>query len=224
MLDFQTNYFKIELNNYLIIKIIMHLLDFLKHYKITFVLSNPHIDTYRVAEYIKEKLGGCNLSYDIPDENNSEIMIIVPTNGQTINRLHHNNFLRNNFLKFPKSIIVVLGFKELLQMNLSYFDSLSEYKIPFLYFNPLNRDFNLEIELVSIESYNTSLEYNKDNNVVHALNFETFIDSIDKTNKIYCYYTSENEELWKLFIERYTKIISMYELTNVSLNVEMQIN
>lgn len=202
----------------------MHLIDFLDHYKITFVLTSPYIETYRQGEYIKEKLGDCNLSYDIPEKNESKIMIIVPTNGQTINRLHHNIFLSNSFVSFPKSIIVVLGVKELLEINLTYFDSLSKYKIPFLYFDPIGKEFVLDVELVPIESYESSLEYNKDNNVIHALNFETFIDSINLTNKIYCYYNSKNEEIWRLLIERYTKIITMYQLTNVTLNNDMEIN
>lgn len=201
----------------------MNLTDFLKHYKIIIVLVNPYIETYKAGEFINEKLNDSFLSYDLPEDNNSDTMIVIPTVNETFNELNHKRFLKRNYTKFPSSLVIILGIKELLRINIEFLETLSSYRIPIIQFNPLIKNFVLDIHTNYESTYKNSFIYNKNNNAIHVFDFDSFINSIDKTNLIYCYYNDSNQNEWIDFFNKYMRILSMYNATYLNLTIEMKI-
>ena len=105
---------------------------FIRKYPISFLMPSMKLQSYRYAEYLQQFLFDSHLSLDIPDQNNKDILIIVPTRSTTFEEMHHSTFLNKNYEKFPKSIIIIVGFDNLISMinPFDFMSVLSSYKIP----------------------------------------------------------------------------------------------
>lgn len=196
--------------------------DFLKYYSIIFIVTGMRINSYRYGTFIQSFLDNSNLSYDIPEENNNNsILIIVPTKGSTFEELHHLNFTRRKYNKIPRNIIVILGFDNLVKMinPFEWMKLLNNYKIPIIYSSIEDYQINIKIELVSVYDYENSLLFNKNNETLHIVNYQQFREkvtellykSIDVNLKIYCYYNDNlNQEQWEKELEEFNKVIDFY--------------
>lgn len=134
---------------------------FLLHYPITIVLLPLGEDEYKVGEFIMENINANSVSFkdSIPDENESDVLIINCRSSITFQELHHQNFLNRKYTKFPTKIIILLSVYNLLVMDypLQYLSILSKYNIPILFSNIYNPNINFDIISVRDNSLTDSV-------------------------------------------------------------------
>lgn len=196
--------------------------EFIKINRISIIVPSMRLSSHRFASLINDKLSNSFVSDNIPEENDSDILIIVPTNEQIFRELHHSKLTKKNYKKFPTSIVIVLGFDMMVKIN-DIFNNmviLSNYKIPVLYSPMLESIVEVQFKLIDRKSYNDSLIFNKSDENIHLTNPHNFNNSLsvmlDENNQekymIHCYYTNGTNEkqLWKDKIEVFDNIMSLY--------------
>lgn len=194
----------------------MLLSDFIKINPITMIVPSIKLESYNFGELLLQKLNNSSLSYDIPEENKNDIMIIVPTKGSTFNEIHHSSFINRNYEKFPKSIIFICGFDQLITIPkaFNYLRSLKYYKIPIIYSSILEQLVEINIKLLSDNYYQDSLIFN--DKAIHVTNINllsstlksALVDSRSQYN-IFCYYHSYKDD-WETLINYYNQVIDFY--------------
>ena len=209
---------------------------FIKKYPISFLIPSMKLQSYRYAEYLQQFLTDSHLSVDIPDQNNKDILIIIPTKSTTFEEIHHSIFLMKNYEKFPKSIIIIVGFDNLISMinPFDFMSVLSSYKIPILYSSINDERIIIDIKLSHLNDYEDCINYTIDNKdtIFHIIHYNEFINNIKRIIKtkntnnyfIYCYYSNENDKNeWIKIIDRYMKIVEFFYSILSSENMELKI-
>lgn len=172
----------------------MNIDTFLDHYPFVFILNTT--DNILLGEFIKSKIGNCNLSIDVPNRNISETLIIVPSKLNTLRKLHYDELINMNYEKFPSKIIVLLSFETFLKIDgiIDEMLQLSMYKIPILYCNIMESNINYSFNLLPIEFYKDSSKYFLES--LHITDMSILKNSLGITNEkksIYLYYHNEDE-------------------------------
>lgn len=209
---------------------------FIRKYPISFLIPSMKLQSYRYGEYLQQFLQDSQLSIDIPDINDKSIMIIVPTKSTTFEEIHHNSFLTKNYEKFPNSIIIIIGFDNLISMEdpLDFMSVLSSYKIPILYSSINDERIVIDIKMSHLNVYQDCINYTVDNKepTFHIINYEEFIEKIKsilcncyKNNYIlYCYYGNEfDKEEWMKTINKYMRIIDFFLSVSSSECMEVKV-
>lgn len=209
------------INNFL--KTMESFITFIKKFPICFIVPSMKLKSYRYGEYIHKFLPDSHLSIDVPETNNKEILIIVPTKSSSFEELHHLNFLEKNYEKFPRSIIVIIGFDNLISMinPFDFMGILHQYRIPLLYSSINDERIVIDIKLTDFNDYQDSVNYTKDNGnmTLHVIHHEEFIDNLKSMNfekssniySIYCYYSNEaDKQKWIEIIDRYIKVYEFF--------------
>lgn len=208
--------------------------DFLKRYKITFVVCELKINSENACNFIRD----CILNFDVkteenkvkiltelPECNESDYLIINLNNNFDFEELTHKKFLSRNYTKYPNGIIIVLTFENLVDIESPFLkmQSLTIYKIPILYFSVSDQNTNFEFNMINKEFYDDSLKINPpdDSRYLHISNLMTFKYKIIQkltdlpidTEKleIFCYYTDENKSEWIKIIKKYNEIQNFYK-------------
>lgn len=211
--------------------------DFINKYRICFIVPSMKIQSYRYGEYLQKFLPNSNLCNDVPDYNDKDIIIIVPTKSNTFENIHHSIFLTRKYKKFPKSIIIVVGFDSLISMDNSFdfMSILSSYKIPILYTSINDERVIIDIKLTDINDYKDCVNYNKykEDIVIHIIDNNEFIKKIKElllnnngrdNYLIYCYYNgNDSKNKWMKIINNYLKIIDFFYDIMSSGNMELKI-
>lgn len=178
------------------------------------------LGSYRFAELLSKNLVNSRVVEKVPYDNENDILIIVPTSHHVFNKLHHSHFTRLKYKKFPKSIIIVIGFDIMIKINNIFNDMkvLSNYKIPIIYSPILESEVDVRFQLIKSDNYDNSLSFNNHDNDIHILNPDDFnvtlrslFDSNDNYN-IFCYYSNELEKnKFQEHIRYYNNIIQFYK-------------
>lgn len=196
-------------------------MDILRHHSIIFIVPSMKLNSYRFGEFLKEFFTDVNLSKDLPTTNKNETIIIVPTNSKTFEELLYSNFSKRSYEKFPKSIIVIIGFDVLLNISFpfEYISLLNQYNVPLIYSSINENNISIKIKMVNINSYENSLIYNSNNETVHITNYSDFNNIItdmitgnsESNYDIYCYYDDNNKNQWNEVIKKYEDVVKFYK-------------
>lgn len=212
----------------------LNLKDFVKKYPIIFVVPSMNLSVYRYGEYLQTFLDNSNLSNDLPENNTKDILICIPTKNKTFEELHHSNFLKRNYEKFPKTIIVVIGFDNLIDMknHFKWMFILSDYQIPLLYTSINNERISIDIKLIHLDNYEDSINYMKGIDAVHIIHKTVFNDRLKKllttssssNYKIFCYYSNTDDlNEWNKIINNYVDITEFYSNIIMSQGKELYV-
>lgn len=198
--------------------------EFLKRYSISIVVSTMKIDSYSFSQFISDNISqNVKIITEIPKDNFSDYLIFNPRDSSQFQELLHSKLLNRKYTKYPKAIIIVLSFDNLIDMELPFekISILDRYKIPILYFSISDVETKYKINLVDIEFYEDSLRLNSsdedDVKYLHISNIMTFksrlISSIKSGNliNVFCYYTEENKNEWEKIIKECQEIDNFYD-------------
>lgn len=196
--------------------------DFIKISTISFVVPSMRLSSSKFANLLNERLLNSRVTYDLPDENMSDILIIVPTNAKVFEDILPSSYLNKNYTKYPHSIIVVLGFDVMIKIShiFEHIKAVSMYNIPVLYSPILETDIEFDFKLVNKTSYEESLLYNKGEGKIHITDPNTFNTQIskmlnrssDSMYTIYCYYLDKTNEkdVYKKKIKYFNEVVNFY--------------
>lgn len=212
--------------------------DFLKRYSITFVLGNIKIDSDSLSNFISDCLVNPTLenkeenknekvkiSSMIPETNDADYLIINTKDSSEFEELTYKKLLNRNYSKYPKGIIVVLTFDNLIDMEIPFNEMqiLTRYRIPVLYCGISDEEINYKIKMINQDFYDDCLRLNppEDPKYLHISNLMTFkyklkerlIDMTKNTNtiEVFCYYNEENRTQWLKLIKHCEDIEKFYE-------------
>lgn len=211
----------------------MNLTEFLKYYRIVFLIPGIKLNSLTFAEFIKSKLPRSSIYFDLPEENQSEIIIVIPTKESTFGDLHHTSFLERNYKVMPKSIIFICGFDRLLSMfNFKeWLGILTHYKIPVLHSRIANLGFDSSTELLSIELYKHAYEYYHGATIItEPRKFidvvrSTILDKSKNSVKFMCFYqNNEQKEAFIKAIEHYDDLLLFYMQINSSSSAALDLD
>lgn len=197
------------------------LIKFLLHYPISIIFLPLGEDENKVGNFIKENIGVSSviLTNSIPDQNESDILIIICKNSNTFQELQHQNFIKRKYNKFPTKIIIILSVCNLLIMDhpLQYLTVLSKYKIPILFCNIYNSNVNINIVTVrdclldeSIIKIYENGEGCKIENIVDIVETIRSIIEECKSNNIIIRYCDKDTQMIKEFIDNKNEVFSLY--------------
>uniref|UniRef100_A0A6C0BDD5 Uncharacterized protein n=1 Tax=viral metagenome TaxID=1070528 RepID=A0A6C0BDD5_9ZZZZ len=195
---------------------------FIKHYPIVFVLGTMKIDSLQLASFIANNLGIKDFHTQLPDDNNDDYIIISPNNVLIFDEIIHTRLTKRPYKKFPKGIVIVLSFDNLVDMEAPFIEIkiLTEYKIPILYCTICDENTNYKTKLLDVKYYNESLILNDSESQIHIKNPDEFksmmkeklANKVNISNKIeiYCYFNQINKDRWLHFLKIFESIEYFY--------------
>lgn len=200
----------------------MKLSTFIRLNPISFIVPSLRLGSHKFAKLLNDKLLDSIVVDSVPDENENEILIIVPKNQEIFTELLPNKFLNRAYKTYPKSIIVVIGFDMMVKIYniFEHMKSISKYNIPLLYSPLLESSVEFDFKLVNRHSYEDSLLFNKGENNIHIttpMDFSEVISKIlDNNNEpmynIFCYYwnISREKSTYENLITYFNKVVDFY--------------
>ena len=183
--------------------------DFLKIYPICFVLGTMKISSISLSGFISEYLPNSVVLTEMPVNNENDYIIFSPKDNSLFDEIIHTKLTNRPFTKFPKGIVIVISFDNLVDMEAPFTEMniLNTYRIPILYCVVCDENTNYKIKLVKDELYNDSMRINDDENSLHITDPNIFehmmkeklshMTRVSSKVNVYCYYNIDNLDLWK---------------------------
>lgn len=196
--------------------------DFIVKHRISFIVPSMRLSAQRTGEYLQNFLPDSNLCNDIPEGNSNKIMIIIVTKQCTFEKLHHSIFLENKYERFPDSIIVILGFENMISMSnpFEFISVLIQYQIPVLYFDIGTEKISINVIKNLLDNYDDVINYvgKTDRSSIHIIHSEDFIPKIKEilhsnmnNYTLYIYYSNTKDlAKWMIEIDKYMKLYEFF--------------